>query len=66
LHHDGRYPGSIALHLAASRAGRATLGAQSWRYWWLARNPLDQFICRTPDYFFGHSRSHCRITSDNL
>ena len=59
------YPGSIAsTWQQAGRAGRrrglscAVLIARS--------SPLDQFIVRHPDYFFGRSPEHARVNADNL
>jgi len=59
------YPGSIAsTWQQAGRAGRragmscAILVARS--------NPMDQFVIRHPDYFFGRSPEHARLNPDNL
>src|ERR1700723_1910810 len=59
------YPGTIAATWQrAGRAGRrsgsscAVLGASS--------APLDQFIIRHPDYFFGNTPEHAFIQPDNL
>ncbi len=59
------YPGTIAsTWQQAGRAGRrldaafAVLVAGS--------TPLDQFIVRHPDYFFGRSPEHARLDPDNL
>ena len=59
------YPGTIAATWQrAGRAGRregnscAVLVASS--------SPLDQFIVRHPDYFFGSSPEHAHIQPDNL
>ena len=59
------YPGSIAsTWQQAGRAGRragmscAVLVARS--------NPLDQYVIRNPDYFFGKSPEHARLNPDNL
>ncbi len=59
------YPGTIAsTWQRAGRAGRrenrslAVLVASS--------APLDQYIVRNPDYFFGHSTEHALINPDNL
>src|SRR5579859_5594128 len=59
------YPGSIAgTWQRAGRAGRRS-GA-SCAVLVASSSPLDQFIVRQPDYFFGNSPEHAFIQPDNL
>ena len=59
------YPGTIAA--TWQRAGRAgAAAAVPARCWWLLPSPLDQFIVRHPDYFFGNTPEHAFIQPDNL
>ncbi|HVH87673.1 MAG TPA: helicase-related protein, partial [Terriglobales bacterium] len=59
------YPGSIAsTWQRAGRAGRRT--GSSCAVLVASSDPLDQFIVRHPDYFFGSSPEHAHIQPDNL
>ena len=59
------YPGSIAsTWQRAGRAGRRT--GSSCAVFVASSAPLDQFIVRHPDYFFGRSPEHAHIHPDNL
>jgi DEAD/DEAH box helicase domain-containing protein len=59
------YPGSIAATWQrAGRAGRRN--ASSCAVMVASSSPLDQFIVRHPDYFFGNSPEHAFIQPDNL
>ena len=59
------YPGTIASTLQrAGRAGRRT--AASCVVLVASSRPLDQFIVKHPDYFFGGSPEHAYIQPDNL
>ena len=59
------YPGTIAgTWQQAGRAGRKT-GA-SLAALVTSANPLDQFLARHPDYFFGRSPEQALINPDNL
>jgi DEAD/DEAH box helicase domain-containing protein len=59
------YPGSIAA--TWQRAGRAGRRAgRSAAVLVASSAPLDQFIVRNPDYFFGSSPEHALINPDNL
>lgn len=59
------YPGTIAS--AWQRAGRAgRRQAASCAVMVASSAPLDQFIVRHPDYFFGRSPEHAFIQPDNL
>ncbi len=59
------YPGSIAS--TWQQAGRAGRGAGLSCAVLVARStPLDQFIIRHPDYFFGRSPEHARVNPENL
>jgi DEAD/DEAH box helicase domain-containing protein len=59
------YPGSIAATWQrAGRAGRRT--GSSCAVMVASSSPLDQFIVRNPDYFFGNSPEHAYIQPDNL
>ncbi len=59
------YPGTIAAAWQrAGRSGRRT-GA-SCAVLVASSSPLDQFIVRHPDYFFGRSPEHACIQPDNL
>src|SRR5437868_13683620 len=59
------YPGSIAsTWQRAGRAGRRT--GSSCAVFVASSAPLDQFIVKHPDYFFGSSPEHAHIQPDNL
>ena len=59
------YPGTIAsTWQQAGRAGRRA--GTSVAVMIASSHPLDQFIIRHPDWFFGTSPEHARIDPDNL
>jgi DEAD/DEAH box helicase domain-containing protein len=59
------YPGTIAA--TWQRAGRAGRRSDSSCAVFVASSaPLDQFIVRHPDYFFGNTPEHAFIQPDNL
>ena len=59
------YPGTIsATWQRAGRAGRRT--GSSCAVLVASSAPLDQFMVRHPDYFFGHTPEHAFIQPDNL
>ncbi|HTZ46755.1 MAG TPA: DEAD/DEAH box helicase [Verrucomicrobiae bacterium] len=59
------YPGTIAATWQrAGRAGRRT--GSSCTVLVASSAPLDQFIVRHPDYFFGNTPEHAFIQPDNL
>lgn len=59
------YPGTIAgTWQQAGRAGRQT--AASLAAMVASPSPLDQFLARHPEYFFGRSPEHALINPDNL
>lgn len=59
------YPGTIAATWQrAGRAGRRT--GSSCAVLVASSAPLDQFIVRHPDYFFGNAPEHAFIRPDNL
>ena len=59
------YPGSIAsTWQRAGRAGRRT--GSSCAVFVASSAPLDQFIVKHPDYFFGSSPEHAHVQPDNL
>jgi DEAD/DEAH box helicase domain-containing protein len=59
------YPGTIAA--TWQRAGRAGRRSESSCAVMVASSaPLDQFIVRHPDYFFGNTPEHAYIQPDNL
>lgn len=59
------YPGTIAgTWQQAGRAGRSE--APSLAVLVVSSNPLDQFLARHPEYFFGRSPEHALINPDNL
>jgi DEAD/DEAH box helicase domain-containing protein len=59
------YPGTIAA--AWQQAGRAGRGQEaSLSVLVTSANPLDQFLARYPDYFFGRSPEQALINPDNL
>jgi len=59
------YPGSIAATWQrAGRAGRRS--GSSCAVLVASSSPLDQFIVRHPDYFFGNTSEHAFIQPDNL
>jgi DEAD/DEAH box helicase domain-containing protein len=59
------YPGTIAgTWQRAGRAGRRS--GSSCAVMVASSAPLDQFIVRNPDYFFGRSPEHAFIQPDNL
>ncbi len=59
------YPGTIAA--TWQRAGRAGRRAGSSCAVYVASSaPLDQYIVRNPDYFFGNTPEHAFIQPDNL
>jgi len=59
------YPGSIAATWQrAGRAGRRS--GSSCAVMVASSSPLDQFMVRNPDYFFGNTPEHAYIQPDNL
>jgi len=59
------YPGSIAATWQrAGRAGRRS--GSSCAVMVASSSPLDQFMVRNPDYFFGNTPEHAFIQPDNL
>ena len=59
------YPGSIAsTWQRAGRAGRRS--GSSCAVMVASSSPLDQFMVRNPDYFFGKAPEHAYIQPDNL
>ncbi len=59
------YPGTIAATWQrAGRAGRRS--GSSCAVLVASSAPLDQFIVRHPDYFFGNTPEHAFIQPDNL
>jgi DEAD/DEAH box helicase domain-containing protein len=59
------YPGSIAATWQrAGRAGRRSGNSSAVLV--ASSSPLDQFIVRHPDYFFGNTPEHAFIQPDNL
>jgi DEAD/DEAH box helicase domain-containing protein len=59
------YPGSIAA--TWQRAGRAGRRAgRSAAVLVASSAPIDQFVVRNPDYFFGSSPEHALVNPDNL
>ena len=59
------YPGTIAATWQrAGRAGRRS--GSSCAVLVASSSPLDQFIVRNPDYFFGNTAEHAFIQPDNL
>jgi DEAD/DEAH box helicase domain-containing protein len=59
------YPGTIAATWQrAGRAGRRS--GSSCAAMVASSSPLDQFIVRHPDYFFGNTPEHAYIQPDNL
>ncbi len=58
------YPGSIAsTWQQAGRSGRSTGGSLSFLI--AQDNPLDQYLMRNPDYFFGRNFDNALINSGN-
>ena len=58
------YPGSIAsTWQQAGRSGRS--GSESLSMLVAQDNPLDQFLMRHPQFFFGRSFEHARISPEN-
>ena len=58
------YPGSIAsTWQQAGRSGRS--GSESLSVLVAQDNPLDQFLMRHPEFFFGRSSEHVRIRPEN-
>jgi len=59
------YPGTIAsTWQRAGRAGRRS--GSSCAVMVASSSPLDQYVARHPDYFFGRSPEHAYIQPDNL
>jgi DEAD/DEAH box helicase domain-containing protein len=59
------YPGSIAgTWQRAGRAGRRN--GSSCAVMVASSSPLDQYVVRNPDYFFGNTPEHAFIQPDNL
>ena len=59
------YPGSIAgTWQRAGRAGRRS--SRSAAVLVASSAPIDQFVIRNPDYFFGASPEHALVNPDNL
>lgn len=59
------YPGSVAATWQrAGRAGRRS--GSSCAVMVASSSPLDQFMVRNPDYFFGNTPEHAYIQPDNL
>ena len=59
------YPGTIAATWQrAGRAGRRN--GSSCAVYVASSSPLDQFMVRHPDYFFGNTPEHAYIQPDNL
>jgi DEAD/DEAH box helicase domain-containing protein len=59
------YPGSIAATWQrAGRAGRRS--GRSAAVLVASSAPIDQFVARNPDYFFGASPEHALVNPDNL
>jgi DEAD/DEAH box helicase domain-containing protein len=59
------YPGTIAsTWQRAGRAGRRSSGSCAVLV--ASSAPIDQFIVRHPDYFFGRSPEHAYVQPDNL
>jgi len=59
------YPGSIAATWQrAGRAGRRS--GRSAAVYVASSAPLDQYMVRNPDYFFGASPEHALVNPDNL
>jgi DEAD/DEAH box helicase domain-containing protein len=59
------YPGTIAATWQrAGRAGRRS--ARSAAVLVASSAPIDQFVVRNPDYFFGASPEHALVNPDNL
>lgn len=61
----GGYPGSIAATWQrAGRAGRRS--GRSAAVFVASSAPIDQFVVRHPEYFFGTSPEHALVNPDNL
>ena len=61
----GGYPGTIAATWQrAGRAGRRS--GRSAAVFVASSAPIDQFVVRHPDYFFGASPEHALVNPDNL
>jgi len=61
----GGYPGTIAATWQrAGRAGRRS--GRSAAVYVASSAPIDQFVVRHPDYFFGASPEHALVNPDNL
>ena len=61
----GGYPGTIAATWQrAGRAGRRS--GRSAAVYVASSAPIDQFVVRHPDYFFGSSPEHALVNPDNL
>jgi DEAD/DEAH box helicase domain-containing protein len=61
----GGYPGTIAATWQrAGRAGRRS--GRSAAVYVASSAPIDQFVVRHPDYFFGNSPEHALVNPDNL